>query len=102
MVDTEPQFTDVAGLLYPRSIAVIGASDRSGNLGGDTVERLLCFGFPGPVWAVNPNGGTVRGIECHRSIAELPEAPECVVLAVPAAAIIRAVAEAAAKGPAVA
>jgi acetate---CoA ligase (ADP-forming) len=98
MPSSETQFADVTGLLYPKSIAVIGASDRPGNLGGDTVERLLRFGFPGPVWAVNPNGGTVRGITCHRSIAELPEAPESIIMAVPAPAIIDAVREAAAKG----
>ena len=65
MPSSETQFADVTGLLYPKSIAVIGASDRPGNLGGDTVERLLRFGFPGPVWAVNPNGGTVRGLPDH-------------------------------------
>lgn len=91
-------FADVTGLLYPRSIGVIGASDRAGNLGGDTVERLLRFGFPGPVWAVNPNGGTVRGIACHRTIAELPETPDSIIMAVPAPAIIDAVREAAARG----
>jgi acetate---CoA ligase (ADP-forming) len=98
MPSSETQFADVTGLLYPKSIAVIGASDRPGNLGGDTVERLLRFGFPGPVWAVNPNGGTVRGITCHRSIAELPEAPESIIMAVPAPAIIDAVRDAAARG----
>jgi acetate---CoA ligase (ADP-forming) len=98
MSHTETEFADVTGLLYPKSIAVIGASDRPGNLGGDTVERLLRFRFPGPVWAVNPNGGTVRGIACHRSIAELPEAPESIVMAVPAAAIIDTIREAVTKG----
>jgi acetate---CoA ligase (ADP-forming) len=91
-------FTDITGLLYPRSIAVIGASDRPGNLGGDTVERLLRFGYPGPVWAVNPSGGTVRGLPCHGSLAELPEAPDSAVMAIPAAAIIDTVRECVARG----
>jgi len=91
-------FADVSGLLYPSSIAVIGASDRPGNLGGDTVERLLRFGFPGPVWAVNPSGGTVRGLTCHRSLAELPQAPTSVVMAIPAPAIIDAVRDCVARG----
>jgi acetate---CoA ligase (ADP-forming) len=94
----EAEFVDITGLLYPRSIAVIGASDRPGNLGGDTVERLLRFGFPGPVWAVNPNGGTVRGIACHRSVADLPEAPECVIMAVPAASLTDTVRECVVRG----
>jgi acetyltransferase len=98
MSSRELAFADVSGLLYPASIAVIGASDRPGNLGGDTVERLLRFRFPGPVWAVNPSGGTVRGIPCHRSIAELPQAPESVVLALQAAAITDTIRECAARG----
>src|SRR4051794_3403642 len=98
MSSRELAFADVSGLLYPASIAVIGASDRPGNLGGDTVERLLRFRFPGPVWAVNPSGGMVRGIPCHRSVAELPHTPESVVLALPAAAISDTIRECAARG----
>lgn len=94
----QSEFADITGLLYPRSIAVIGASDRPGNLGGDTVERLLRFGFPGPVWPVNPNGGTVRGLACHRSVAELPGVPESAIMAVPAPAILDAVRDCAAVG----
>ncbi|HEY6431357.1 MAG TPA: CoA-binding protein, partial [Acetobacteraceae bacterium] len=94
----EGLFTDVTRLLYPKSIVVIGASDRPGNLGGDTVERLLRFEFPGPVWAVNPSGGTVRGIQCHRSVAELPGVPDSAIMAVPAAAILDAVRDCAARG----
>jgi acyl-CoA synthetase (NDP forming) len=93
-----PRFADVSALLYPRSIAVIGASDRSGNLGGDTVERLLRFKYPGRVFAVNPSGGTVRGIACHRSVAELPEVPETVVMTIPAASIAGAIRECIAVG----
>jgi acetate---CoA ligase (ADP-forming) len=98
MPSDEPVFLDVSGLLYPKSIAVIGASDRPGNLGGDTVERLLRFGYPGKLWAVNGSGGAVRGISCHRSISELPEAPESIIMAIPALAIFDTVREAAAKG----
>ena len=93
-----PHFADISGLLYPRSIAVIGASDRAGNLGGDTVERLLRFGYPGRVFAVNPSGGTVRGLPCHRSMADLPEAPHSVVMSIPAAAVADAVRDCAAVG----
>src|SRR5580698_7328783 len=95
---TPSRFVDVSALLYPRSIAVIGASDRAGNLGGDTVERLLRFKYPGRVFAVNPSGGTVRGIPCHRSMAELSEVPQTVVMSIPAASIADAVRDCVAMG----
>jgi acyl-CoA synthetase (NDP forming) len=92
------RFADITGLLYPKSVAVIGASDRPGNFGGDTIERLLRFKFPGPVYAVNPNGGTARGLNCYRSVKDLPEAPESAIFAIPGAAIIDAIKEIGALG----
>ncbi len=94
----EEQFLDVSGILEPSSVVVIGASDRPGNLGGDTVRRLVKFGFPGPVWPVNPKGGTVAGRECLPSLSALPEVPNLAILAVPANALIGTIEECARVG----
>jgi acetyltransferase len=91
-------FLDVAGILAPGSIAVIGASERSGNLGGDTVRRLLKFGFPGPVWPINRSGGTVAGLPCHASLAELPGVPDLAIFAIPVDGLLDAIRECAAAG----
>ena len=92
-------FLDVSGILEPTSVAVIGASERPGNLGGDTVRRLVKFGFPGPVWPVNRSGAG-RGRACRHSPrwAALPGVPHLAVLAVPAEALLDAVRECAAGG----
>ncbi len=95
---TDPGFVDISGLLYPRSVAVIGAADRAGNLGGDTVQRLVRFGFPGPVWAVNPNATTVQGVPCFPSVADLPETPDLVILSIPANAVAETIRACAARG----
>ena len=94
----EEQFLDVSGILEPSSVVVIGASDRPGNLGGDTVRRLVKFGFPGPVWPVNPKGGTVAGRDCLPSLSALPEVPNLAILAVPANALIGTIEECARVG----
>ena len=47
-------FGELTPLLAPRSVAVVGASDREGNLGGVAVGYLGKFRYPGPVWPVNP------------------------------------------------
>jgi len=91
-------FLDVSGILAPGSIAVIGASERPGNLGGDTVRRLLKFRFPGPVWPINRSGGAVAGLPCHASLAELPQAPDLAILAIPADGLLDAIRECAAAG----
>jgi len=67
-------------LLQPRSIAVLGASERPGSVGRRTMENLLHGGYEGPLYAVNPGYETVRGVPCFPDLASLPEPVEHVVL----------------------
>lgn len=91
-------FADVRPILEPRSIAVIGASDQPGNLGGETLKRLGKFGYPGRVWPVSRSAASVAGLPSFRGIAELPEVPELVILAIPASGLAQAIDECAAFG----
>jgi acetate---CoA ligase (ADP-forming) len=75
-------FIDVAPLLSPRSVAVIGASDAAGNLGGVAVGFLQRFGFPGAIHPVNPGRETVAGLPCLPSVADLPEPVDLAIIAV--------------------
>lgn len=98
MNDDIAPFRDLTRLLSPRSIAVVGASDRVGNLGGDTVQRLRKFGFPGPVWPVNPNATTVADLACFARVEDLPQAPDLAIFALPANALLESIAAFAARG----
>ena len=70
-------------LLEPKSIAVIGASDRVGSVGA-TVWRNLCAGdFAGPKYAVNPKHTTIGGVAAFSDPAALPQAPDLAVLCTP-------------------
>lgn len=62
-------------LIAPRSIAIIGASERTA-LGRLMMEGISKLGFDGAVWPVNPNYSEVLGQRCYPSIAELPDAPD--------------------------
>ena len=95
---TDDAFIDVKPILEPRSIAVIGASDQPGNVGGDTVRRLRKFGFPGPVWPISRTAATVADLPCYVRVSELPEVPELVILAIPANALMDAISECADAG----
>ena len=88
-------FLDVRPILEPRSIAVIGASDQPGNLGGETVRRLIKFRYPGRVTPINRTAATVAGLPCFARISAMPEPPELVIVAVPANALIEAIRESA-------
>jgi acetate---CoA ligase (ADP-forming) len=78
---------DLRRLFHPRSVAVVGASEREGSYGGQTLVNLETLGYPGRVWAVNPNRRRVHGRECVPSLGDLPAAPDAVVVAVPAASV---------------
>lgn len=74
---------DLRPLYAPRSIAVIGASPRSGSFGGRTVENLA--GFDGALYPINERYDEMAGIRCYPSLAALPAVPDLAVLATPAA-----------------
>ena len=53
-------------LLRPRSIAVLGATEREGTVGLHTIENLLKGGYEGGLYAVNPGRKSVLGVPCYR------------------------------------
>ncbi len=70
-------------LLRPRSVAVVGASRRTGGVGHTLIRHLKHGRFEGALYAVNPKYDEVDGVSCHASLADLPAPVEHVVLAVP-------------------
>jgi acetate---CoA ligase (ADP-forming) len=66
-------------LLFPRSLAVVGASDRTAESAAD-LQQVLDGGVP--TWFVNPNRPAVLGRQCFASLTALPEQPECAYLLV--------------------
>ena len=80
-------FGALSPLLAARSVAVVGASDREGNLGGICVGFLKKFGYGGPVWPVNSGRDTVGGLPCFPSLRELPGVPDLAIVAVPAESV---------------
>ena len=84
--------------LDPKSVAVIGASDNPNKVGGRPVHYLDKFGFKGKIFPINPSRPEVQGHKCYPSLADLPEAPEMVIVAVAGDSAIGAVDDCAAHG----
>lgn len=94
-----PSRTDrLRRFLNPGTIAVVGASDRPGSLGLRTMQNLA--NFKGQVFPVSKRLKTLQGLRCYGTLADLPVSPDCVILAVPAAAVQEEVAAAAKKNAA--
>lgn len=89
---------DLTPLLAPRSIAVLGATDRPDAYGNTILRNLEAIGFDGALWGVNPGREAVRDVPCVATIEELPEPVDALAVAVPAAAVPDAIEAAARRG----
>jgi acyl-CoA synthetase (NDP forming) len=89
---------DLKCLFDPESVAVVGASDDPVKWGNWLARGALRGASRREVLLVNRRGGEVMGRPAHRSLGELPSAPELTVLAVPPAALEQAVDDAIAAG----
>ena len=73
-------------IFKPKSIAILGASDRPGKWGYIMVERPLKTGFSGTIYPVNPAKGEILGLRTYRSVLDIPGQIDLVVITVPAPA----------------
>jgi acyl-CoA synthetase (NDP forming) len=89
---------DLRRLLHPRTIAVVGATDRHGSYAAQTLLNLNALGYPGEVWGVNPRRSEAHGVPCFPSLSDLPSPPDAVVVAIPAAGVPAVIEEAGALG----
>lgn len=88
----------VLPLFFPRSIAVIGASNRPDSLGGRLFVNLLRVGFTGPLYPVNPNTQVVNSVRAYPTILEVPDSVDLAFIVVPAPAVLDVVKQCAEKG----
>ena len=85
-------------LFKPRSIALIGASDRPHSVGATVMRNLSSGGFSGPVWPVNPRHARVAGGRAYASVADLPQTPDLAVICTPAATVPGLISELGTRG----
>ena len=74
-------------LFAPRSVAVFGASDRTGSVGATVWRNVRQGAFKGPRWPVNPKRERLGEDACFADVDSLPEAPELAVICTPPATV---------------
>lgn len=85
-------------LFAPRSVAVVGASERAGSLGGFAIQNLIAGKFSGELVAVNPKYRRVEGIACFPALPRIGHQIDLVLVATPAATVPRIMADAGKAG----
>lgn len=88
-------------ILKPRSVAVIGATEKVGSVGRTILYNLISNPFGGTVYPVSPTRKSVLGVRAYKSISEVPDVVDCAVIVTPAPsvpAIVRECVENGVKG----
>lgn len=73
-------------VFHPRSIAIIGVSTLEDSwVNKNFFRAILDFGFPGPIYPINPRGGELKGIKVYPSLKDVPGPVDYALCALPAA-----------------
>ena len=85
-------------LFHPGSFAVVGAASNLNRLGGIPLRLTMRYGFPGPIYPINPRREEIAGLKCYPDVASLPEAPEFALICTPREDVLPALAQCAERG----
>jgi acetyltransferase len=88
----------VAALTAPRNVVLVGASDRPGSWAARVWHNLKRYEFPGPIYLINPRRSEIWEQPCYPDFQALPQAPDHMVVLVPAAGVIDTLRRGAAAG----
>jgi len=91
-------FKELDNFFSPKTVAVIGASEREGSVGRTLVWNLLKTPFGATIYPVNPKRASILGIKAYPSVSEIPEAVDLAVIVTPAKAVPALIKECAEKG----
>lgn len=93
----EPADRFEPGFLTPRSVVVVGGTDKPGKPGGTILKNLL-DSFEGETFVVNRRGGTIMGKPAYTSISDLPQGVDMAVITIPGEFVEDALRECGEKG----
>lgn len=71
----------------PRSVAVIGASNKELSIGNAIIANLQSYGYTGEIYPINPSSPAIRGLKAYKSLAEVPGPVDLVHISVPSALV---------------
>ncbi len=96
LAPAKPKLSPVPDILHPSSIAVVGASRNPGKVGYAVFRNLL--NFKGKLYPVNPQAEDILGIPVFKTLSDIPEPVEMVVVAIPAPKVPEIIHEAGTRG----
>jgi len=92
------QRQSLQGLFAPKSVALVGASEKPGSVGLSLLSNLAAGPFGSRFYPINPKHPKMAGLRAYPDLPSLPETPDLVVIATPAATVPGLIQQAADKG----
>ena len=89
----KPRVANLERLFSPRGIAIVGASPDPNRPGAQTLKALLDRNYRGRIYPVNPKYREIESLQCVSSVAQIREACDVAVIALPARQVCAVVAE---------
>ncbi len=74
---------NLSGMFEPKSIAIVGASREPTKIGAIVLKNIIMSGFLGKIYPINPNIDSVGQMKFYKSVDNLPEIPDLLIIAVP-------------------
>lgn len=74
-------------IFNPKSVALVGASEREGSVGRNVLWNLLSSPFGGTIYPINPKRANILGVRTYSTVRDLPEVPDLVVITTPGATV---------------
>ena len=88
---------NIESIMKPRSVAVVGATNRPGSVGLAVFRNILDAGFQGVLYPVNLRAASIQSVKAYRSLGDIPDEVDLAVIIVPAEAVCDVMEEAGVK-----
>jgi len=75
---------DIEKFFNPASVAIVGASGKTGKVGYEITANMIKAGYKGEIFPVNPNSTEIQGLKCYPDLESIGRPCELVVIVVPA------------------
>lgn len=88
---------NMESIINPKSIAIVGATNRPGSVGLATFKNLVQAGYKGVLYPVHPTAKSIQGVKAYARLADIPDEVDMAVIVVAADKVEAIIEEAAAK-----
>ncbi|MDR0572571.1 MAG: acetate--CoA ligase family protein [Tannerella sp.] len=77
-------------LINPKSIVVIGGSNKTSKPGGSCIRNLINGEYKGELYVVNPKETEVQGLKCYKNVSEIPRT-DLAIISIPASSCLETI-----------